>query len=74
MDELKPCPFCGGRAAYGKTTYPKDSETARLNGQNVFIFINCVNCAASVGGHSMGYLTTNEAADGWNRMAGYERA
>jgi Lar family restriction alleviation protein len=53
-EELLPCPFCGGQAAYGSCG--KHS------------FVNCVDCLASVQCLNEGLGSTDaEAADAWNR-------
>ena len=68
MPELIDCPFCGGEAAHGKVTYPKDSSVARLNGQRIFYYISCVLCGASNQGLA-GYKSAPEAAYTWNTRA-----
>lgn len=62
MEELKPCPFCGGEAIIN--TERRHSGTAEK-----FCFIGCrtSGCIASI--HSMNryYLTPEEAVEAWNR-------
>lgn len=58
MIELKPCPFCGGRAVM--TEYPHlyvSSDYA----------VRCKECDASIG---FKFHTQKDAADVWNRRAG----
>lgn len=54
MDELKPCPFCGGEAETGKTVFG-------LRAGLIFVF--CKKCYAS----SLDYKTEKEAIKVWNR-------
>jgi Lar family restriction alleviation protein len=62
----KPCPFCGGNPARGHVNYHAQSETARLNKQSQFYFINCVECGASNQG-MVGFSTEDDAIAAWNR-------
>ena len=71
MDELKPCPFCGGNAIV---------ISAPLSG---VWFIQCKICAAMIGRrtkvvstlHDKVYFETMEAAEkAWNRRAGNGKA
>ena len=66
--ELKPCPFCGGEAAFNshKTT---NKEIIKLNKRDVGYGVNCVGCAANNIGIILGYKTEEEAAQAWNRRA-----
>jgi hypothetical protein len=68
LRELLPCPFCGGMAGHAKTNYREDSDTARLNGQSEFYFVNCIVCGADNRG-IVGRKTHDEAAELWNRRA-----
>ena len=56
--ELKPCPFCGGEAAFG--------ECVRL--KPVTYFVNCTECLASTNQLAPCHgLPKEEAAKDWNR-------
>ena len=66
MDELKPCPFCGGNAVV---------ISAPISG---VWFIQCKTCTAMIGRktkvvstmHGKSYFETREAAEiAWNRRA-----
>lgn len=67
-ETLKPCPFCGGDAAFNTTRYSEDCDTARLNGQTLFHGVNCVVCGGKMHG-IVGYKTKGRAAAAWNRRA-----
>ncbi|GBC62505.1 Uncharacterized protein DENIS_3477 [Desulfonema ishimotonii] len=62
---LRECPFCGGVAAFATVRYPKESEVARLNGQEVWHYISCVECGAGNRG-LIGFKTTEAAITAWN--------
>lgn len=62
---LKPCPFCGGEAAFGIMKFSERSETAKMNGQAVFHGVNCIVCSASTLG-VIGAKTKAQAAERWN--------
>lgn len=68
MDELKPCPFCGGKAAVNTIRYAADSETAKLNGQTLFYGVNCISCGTNNLG-LVGHKTEESAIAAWNRRA-----
>ena len=53
MDELKRCPFCGGKADI--------SKLIELRGTSVY----CTRCSVS----TKIYYTTEKAVDAWNRRA-----
>lgn len=66
MEELKPCPFCGGRAgidiaesSYGK--YINDRKELVMN-TSVF-HVACFNCLA----RTMDYQYSEDATSAWNR-------
>lgn len=52
--ELKPCPFCGGKACIMKTDYPP-------------WVIYCTICGASVHGCVYGEKEGEKAIEAWNR-------
>ena len=74
MDELKPCPFCGGEAGL---LYPTTDEETRA-------FVICTRCGARSKEIVRLYLTVlddgekqlhsawEEATNAWNRRAGEE--
>ena len=64
-NEIKPCPFCGGEASVGKSTYAENSEIAVLNGQNVFYSVNCHSCNGTRG--LIGEKSHKEAIEKWNQ-------
>ncbi len=65
VEEIKPCPFCGGEASVGKSTYAKDSEIAVLKGQNVFYSVNCHSCNGRR--NLIGEKSHKEAIEKWNQ-------
>ena len=56
MAELKPCPFCGGRAFIDRFMQPKEEYR-----------IMCTNCSARFGRYAG--LNKKEAIEAWNRRA-----
>jgi Lar family restriction alleviation protein len=67
MDELKSCPFCGGKAFVSTVEHSKEN---RPNGYRFHGSIMCRNCQASAG--TTGFdLTHKEATEkaikAWNR-------
>lgn len=56
LPDLKPCPFCGGEAAFG--SYADGAA-----------FVNCIECEASVETVNPHGCNRAEAADVWNRRA-----
>lgn len=81
MEELKPCPFCGGKAAIqqaGVDIMETNRDSVRFD-----FSIRCVNCNAAAPG-AYGYISANlsrtgdlnvwhddrtSAAEAWNRRA-----
>lgn len=65
-DKLKPCPFCGGEAHFGRVVYP--DKMVKENGwdQCQFSFISCAMCGGSNRG-LVGFRTNEEAAEHWNK-------
>lgn len=59
MDEynLKPCPFCGGKAEF-EIVAPMKS-----------IYVHCSECSASTADYNadVNYCAKGKAADAWNR-------
>lgn len=53
-NELKPCPFCGGEAAFG------------ANSCQGFEYVRCVSCKARTWSC---YNTKEQAAEAWNTRA-----
>lgn len=65
MNELKPCPFCGGKASIQQTAYgTTDNASCRLS-----FAIRCTKCDATAPNAS-GYVAINLMSDGslnlWN--------
>ena len=58
MEELKPCPFCGGDARYNRITY----HTVIANESHI---VFCAKCGAS----TQKYKTKQEAIAAWNKRA-----
>ena len=56
--ELKPCPFCGGKAIITRHIY-------------VFVLVVCEKCGAESGMFriSKEYCSDEKAAEAWNRRA-----
>lgn len=64
--DLKPCPFCGGEAGFGRVTYSDQPG-------KTFYHVSCMTCharVADIGGTS--FDTKEEAVAHWNRRADYE--
>jgi len=79
MDELKPCPFCGGEAAVGTTTYSKYSDFSQKNGVTTLYFVNCINekldgCGGNNKGLVGGFVTEQKAMESWNTRTGGDDA
>lgn len=62
MEELKPCPFCGGEADCNKT------GIYEYYGIPLW-WVECLSCGINTGG----YNTRGEAIETWNRRATDER-
>ena len=58
MNELLPCPFCGGEAVFHNSLRPPETYPCR---------VYCDNCWAEVGGYS----TEAEAIAAWNSRAAH---
>jgi hypothetical protein len=68
MDELKPCPFCGGEAKVkvcdGSGTYYADIGTVVLHGRTMtHCLILCEKCRV----RTQAYLTRRGVFNAWNR-------
>lgn len=63
MNELKPCPFCGGGAVIHHCGELENETMAVVFGSKVGI--HCRNCHIA----TMPYETKNEAIEAWNRRA-----
>ena len=59
MAELKPCPFCGGKAGIEQTAY----GTTELNSCKLSFSIRCVKCGATAP-TAYGYIAIKLAEDG----------
>lgn len=60
MDELKPCPFCGGEACMQQHVFVGYSST---------FGVVCLDCCCET---RQFYHTENEAEEAWNRRADYD--
>lgn len=56
MNELKPCPFCGGEAAIREYS----------NGFNIWFRVRCDSCGVAQDGIRNGY-GKEQAVEAWNR-------
>lgn len=80
MDELKPCPFCGGKAEIEQTAY----GTMNYASCKLTFAVRCTKCDATAP-NANGYIAINLSSDGnlniwhdgrlkaidmWNRRAG----
>ena len=59
--ELKPCPFCGGKA-FMEVIEPHEHFIADLPDYGGGAFIECTNCTCS-----MSAKTEEKAIEAWNR-------
>lgn len=57
MTELKPCPFCGGKAK-SRVDYKKETETYEW-------IVECIICSARTGFRK----ELEDAVEAWNRRA-----
>lgn len=77
--DLKPCPFCGGKAVlYGQEVRDyANGEWAKLSRKEYWVKTNCdINCIyAMTSGRAfrisdgIHYITPEAAAEAWNRRA-----
>ena len=69
MEELLPCPFCGGEAsAEGTVRYGDRTVKENEWDQSVFHYCNCQSCGVSNRG-LVGHRTKDEAIRAWNTRA-----
>ena len=66
IDELKPCPFCGGNAETRRVTPLRNSITQTYDG----VFVICTQCLTS----SNNYPGTKAAIEHWNRRINDEQS
>lgn len=68
MSELKPCPFCGGKAEY--KTYM--SQPTLFSSSKRHIYYICGDCEAQTKAfrESVHYSAEEKAAEAWNRRVG----
>ena len=65
MVELKPCPFCGGKARAWVRSVPASKHEIMYNG-----YVSCTSCNAKVRSsyqHPTGPEAMADAAGSWNR-------
>ncbi len=60
--ELKPCPFCGGKARIRMFR----TFIERVHGMDDKFYVTCTGCYIDGPGY---HLTESDAADAWNRRA-----
>lgn len=68
IDELLPCPFCGGRADYWHTPHVGGLHNCAVL-DACGIAIECTKCHAT----TIGYMSEDWAIAAWNRRASHER-
>ena len=56
-EELKPCPFCGGKAKLRIIRSGEDSENT---------FVECKDCFARINGYEGAFGMPDEAISEWN--------
>jgi hypothetical protein len=66
--DLRPCPFCGGKAAFGTVTYGEKTVAYQHWDQDTFHKINCIICGTDNCG-LVGHRTQSDAAEHWNKRA-----
>ena len=65
MENLKPCPFCGGKAEVGTVEYSDKNIISLNEGQKKFYFVNCTKCGSQNQG-IIGRKTEQDAREHWN--------
>lgn len=68
MNKLKmlPCPFCGGEASIGSTTYSEITVREQEWDQDTFYHVGCMHCGGECKG-VVGFETREAAAAEWNK-------
>lgn len=77
IDQLKPCPFCGGEAsANGVCRWSRNPNTKWLDGTEVLeaFYVNCIQCQGRNSGNCGGFQTRAEAIEHWNTHAPFKGA
>jgi Lar family restriction alleviation protein len=59
--DLKPCPFCGGKAKIQSYRVAEDAEAVR---------VKCTQCFAETDEFEDAYAPINDAVEAWNRRFG----
>lgn len=63
--DLKPCPFCGGEAAYNTVRYSAAYVAEQEWEQDTFHGVNCITCGVNNRG-MIGLASKEIARDRWN--------
>lgn len=73
-EELKSCPFCGGKSQFSRVKYPEHQDPIAwfADGSPAIVahYVNCQMCGANNRGIAGGYQTQTQAAEKWNTRAG----
>jgi len=67
-EQLKPCPFCRGEAAFNTVQYSAKHVKEQGWAKDTFHGVNCIECGVNNRG-LVGWDTPEEAAAAWNRRA-----
>ena len=65
QDELKRCPFCGGKASFWTKQVPTENDNPIFHDFRYEYSVRCDKCRASIGP----YKRIDSAKKAWNRRA-----